>query len=277
MPKTARSSARTMYEGELGDLFTLQDRISASVVGTIAPHVLEQELVRARRKHPQNMTAYDFLLQALDQLYKMDDKSHARARGLLQQAMAYDPFYGLAYSYTAFWYIFHVGEGRSTAQEADNREAARLPRSRSGRMERSVGIGNLRPCAVLFAARLRSGDAVPGPRDRGRTKRRHRMDHEQRNLWLHRQWTAGGRAGCAWGPAGSAGRVSVLARSGARPGTLCHGDYDEAAVWARRAVGRNRAMAFSLRLLTASLVALGKTDEAVITVGTCFSCRPASV
>ena len=50
------------YEGELGDLFTLQDRISASVVGTIAPHVLEHELVRTRRKHPQNMTAYDFLL-----------------------------------------------------------------------------------------------------------------------------------------------------------------------------------------------------------------------
>ena len=94
------------YEGELGDLFTLQDRISASVVGTIAPHVLEHELVRARRKHPQNMTAYDFLLQALDQLYRMDDESHARARGLLQQAMAHDPFYGLAYSYAAFWYIF---------------------------------------------------------------------------------------------------------------------------------------------------------------------------
>ena len=82
------------YEGELGDLFTLQDRISASVVSTIAPHVLEHELVRTRRKHPQNMTAYDFLLQALDQLYRMDDESHARARGLLQQAMAHDPFTG---------------------------------------------------------------------------------------------------------------------------------------------------------------------------------------
>ena len=68
------------YEGDLGDLFTLQDRISASVVGTIAPHVLEHELVRARRKHPQNMTAYDFLLQALDQLYRMDDECMHDAR-----------------------------------------------------------------------------------------------------------------------------------------------------------------------------------------------------
>ncbi len=68
------------YEGDLSDLFTLQDRISASVVGTIAPHVLEHELVRVRRKHPQNMTAYDFLLQALDQLYRMDAKCRMRGR-----------------------------------------------------------------------------------------------------------------------------------------------------------------------------------------------------
>ena len=99
------------YQGELERTVHLQDRISASVVGTIAPHVLEHELVRARRKHPQNMTAYDFLLQALDQLYRMDDECMHGREGLLQQAMAHDPFYGLAYSYAAFWYIFHVGEG----------------------------------------------------------------------------------------------------------------------------------------------------------------------
>src|SRR5262249_24399980 len=32
------------YEGDISDLFALQDRISASVVSTIAPHVLEREL-----------------------------------------------------------------------------------------------------------------------------------------------------------------------------------------------------------------------------------------
>ncbi len=76
------------YKGELADLFALQDRISASVVAAIAPQVRERELLRALRKHPQNMSAYDFLLQALDQLYRLNDEFFARARGLLQKKLS---------------------------------------------------------------------------------------------------------------------------------------------------------------------------------------------
>jgi adenylate cyclase len=255
-----------MYEGELRDLFTLQDRISANVVGTIAPHVLDQELQRARRKHPQNMTAYDFLLQGLDQLYKMDDESHARARGLLQQAVAFDPFYGLAYSYTAFWYIFHVGEGRSTDPEADNREAARLA-------EIAMGLNENDPWALAIYGHVQSFLL---------------RDYDRAMLFLDRAIEAGPSAAIAWtmssATCGYIGNGPLAVERAARGVRLApqdayrfwheavlgqahyiNGNYDEAAVWARRAVGRNRAMAFSLRLLTASLVALGKTDEAIIT------------
>ncbi len=60
------------YDGDLADLFALQDRIAISVVKSIAPRVRERELTRALRKHPQSMTAYDLVLQALDLLYRMD-------------------------------------------------------------------------------------------------------------------------------------------------------------------------------------------------------------
>jgi adenylate cyclase len=43
-------------------------------------------------------------------------------------------------------------------------------------------------------------------------------------------------------------------------------NFEEAVVWARRAVGRNGAVAFSLRILIASLIALGKADEAAAAV-----------
>src|SRR5206468_3476393 len=59
------------HEGSLNDLFELQGRIVVNVVRAIAPHINERELVRALRKHPQNMTAYDLVLQAIDQLYRM--------------------------------------------------------------------------------------------------------------------------------------------------------------------------------------------------------------
>ncbi len=209
------------YEGDLGDLFTLQDRISASVVGTIAPHVLEHELVRARRKHPQNMTAYDFLLQALDQLYRMDDELHARARGLLQQAMAHDPFYGLAYSYAAFWYIFHVGEGRSTDPEADIREAARLA-------DMAIGLNENDPWALAVYGHVQSFLLHDYERamlflDRAievGAECCHCLDDEQCNVRLHRQRPAGDRARRAWRAARAPGRLSVLARGSAGSGSL---------------------------------------------------------
>ena len=107
------------YEGSLADLFELQGRIAVSVVRTIAPHVQEQELIRAMRKQPQNMTAYDLVLQAIDVLYRLDYESFSRARGLLQRAIAHDPGYAPAYAYTAYWYMFRFAETTSSDPDAD--------------------------------------------------------------------------------------------------------------------------------------------------------------
>ena len=41
-----------LHEGDLGELFALQDRIAINVVRQIAPQVRERELMRAMRKHP---------------------------------------------------------------------------------------------------------------------------------------------------------------------------------------------------------------------------------
>ena len=40
-------------DGEMSDLFDLQDRIALRVVGAVAPYVRERELTRALRKHPK--------------------------------------------------------------------------------------------------------------------------------------------------------------------------------------------------------------------------------
>ena len=112
------------YNGTTSELFDLQDRISLKLIRTIAPHVRERELRRALRKHPQSMTGYDLLLQALDLLYKMDADSFARARGLLQQAMALDPVYAPPFTYAALWHVFRVGEFGSPDPDADAQAAA---------------------------------------------------------------------------------------------------------------------------------------------------------
>ncbi|MBX9699001.1 MAG: adenylate/guanylate cyclase domain-containing protein [Acetobacteraceae bacterium] len=113
------------YDGHSRDLFAMQDRISSEVVSAIAPEVREQELHRAMRKHPDNMSAYDFLLQALDQLHRFDRDSFFRAGGLLQQAISDDPGYASARSYLAWWHILRISQGWSTDPGVDRREAGR--------------------------------------------------------------------------------------------------------------------------------------------------------
>jgi class 3 adenylate cyclase/TolB-like protein len=123
-------------DGDISELFELQDRIAMRVVGAVAPHVRERELHRIMRKHPGTMTAYDLTLQALDQLYRMDRESFFRSRDLLRQAVAHDPGYAQARSQTAFWHMNCYWQGwsqdRATEAAAANRAAqAAVERDRS--------------------------------------------------------------------------------------------------------------------------------------------------
>ncbi len=53
------------YDGAVDDVFDLQDKITAGVVGIIEPNVRLAEIERARRKRPDNLDAYDLYLRAL--------------------------------------------------------------------------------------------------------------------------------------------------------------------------------------------------------------------
>jgi adenylate cyclase len=117
------------HAGDLGDLFDVQDRIAQEVFKTIAPNVRDRELKKSMRKHPQNMTAYDLVLQAMEPLYQLDYATFSRARGLLQRAIALDPGYAPAFSYAAYWHMFRQGQGWSPDVSADISTAARLARA----------------------------------------------------------------------------------------------------------------------------------------------------
>ncbi len=111
-------------DGELSEVFDLQDRIAMRVVGAVAPHVRERELNRGMRKHPSSMTAYDLTLQALDLFYRMDRASLVRARQLFEQAVQHDPDYAPAYSHLASLHIRLIGQGWSADEMGDRNRAA---------------------------------------------------------------------------------------------------------------------------------------------------------
>src|SRR5207237_9107611 len=53
------------FDGGLGDVFDLQDRVTESVVGAIAPAVEKAEIERAKRKPTDSLDAYDHYLRGL--------------------------------------------------------------------------------------------------------------------------------------------------------------------------------------------------------------------
>jgi adenylate cyclase len=262
------------YDGTLDDLFALQDRISISVAKAIAPHVRERELLRAMRKHPQNMTAYDLVLQGLDMLYRMDRESFSRARGLLQQAIAHDPGYAPAYSYIAYWYVFRVGEHASLDPE-DAAAGARYA-------EKAIELDANDAMALAIYGHVQSFLL---------------KKYDVAIAHLDRAIEAGPSLAMAWtmssatcGYIGDGRNAVIRAEQGVRLSPLdaltfwhegilaqahyINGDYEQAVAWARQALARNEAIRFTSRTLIASLAALGQTNEAAEEARKLLSLQP---
>ena len=80
------------FDGSLDDIFDLQDRVAASVVGAIEPRLRLSEIERASRKPTGNPGAYDLYLRALAQLYSCTEHSFDEAIALAKRALAIDRF-----------------------------------------------------------------------------------------------------------------------------------------------------------------------------------------
>jgi len=90
------------FTGSLGDVFDLQDQITAGVVAAIEPSVRKAEIERAKRKRPDNLDAYDLYLRALEQSYTFTPAGRSAGLSLLDAAIALDPDYAEAHGVAAF-------------------------------------------------------------------------------------------------------------------------------------------------------------------------------
>src|SRR5204862_5351112 len=86
------------FDGALDDIFDLQDRVTASVVGVIEPKLRHAEIERARRKPTESLDAYDIYLRALAQFLAGNHESNREALRLLYRAVEIDPQYAVPYA-----------------------------------------------------------------------------------------------------------------------------------------------------------------------------------
>jgi adenylate cyclase len=97
------------YDREFKRIFEIQDEVTESVVAVLPDRLQAADLARAKRKHTENMLAYDYVLRGIDHHYKVTPEDNARAIAYLEKAIEIDPGYAQAFA----WLACTLGQGKS--------------------------------------------------------------------------------------------------------------------------------------------------------------------
>ena len=114
------------FDGGIEDVFELQDRITASVIGAIAPKLEQAEIERAKRKPTESLDAYDYYLRGLASLYRWTKEGVSEALQQLNKAIELDPEFASAYGVAAWCYFWRRVNGWMTDRAQETAEAIRL-------------------------------------------------------------------------------------------------------------------------------------------------------
>ena len=116
------------FEGALNDIFELQDQITQSVVGAIAPQLERAEIERAKRKPTESLDAYDYYLRAMAKLHNGTREALDQALPLLYKSIELDPEFASAYGMAAWCYFWRKLNGWMTDRTLEIAEGVRLAR-----------------------------------------------------------------------------------------------------------------------------------------------------
>ena len=146
------------FEGALEDIFDLQDQMTASVVGAIAPRLERAEIEHAKRKPTESMDAYDYYLRGLASHYQWTRDGTTEALQLFYRAIELDPDFDSAYGAAARCYILRKMNSWMTDRAEEIAETARLAR-------RAVELGSDHAAALAaggFALAVAVGELDDG-------------------------------------------------------------------------------------------------------------------
>jgi TolB-like protein len=115
------------FDGALEDVFGLQDQVTMSVVGLIAPKLEQAEIERARKKPTDKLDSYDLFLRGMALATKRRKQSEARE--LFKRAFDRDPEYAAAYAMAAWTFLVQQVTGGLPLTAEMRADAVQLARS----------------------------------------------------------------------------------------------------------------------------------------------------
>jgi TolB-like protein/Tfp pilus assembly protein PilF len=260
---TAAHISAERFDGTLDDVFDLQDQVTASVVGAIAPKLERAEIARAKRKPTDSLDAYDYYLRGLAAIYRWTRESHAEALGLFKKATEVDPDFAAAYALAARCYNWRATNGWMTDRAREVADAMQLAR-------RAMDLGKDDAVALSMAghtvARL-AGDFEAGA---GLIEQALALNPNLAAAWLSHGWVSVwmGRSDDAINRFEQGMRLSPIdphmfnMLAGMASAHLIAGRYDQASVWAERGVRDQPLFGPVLRVAAASFALTGRLDDA---------------
>jgi TolB-like protein/Tfp pilus assembly protein PilF len=258
---TGASLSANRFDGALGDVFELQDKVTESVVGAIAPRLELAEIVRAQRK-THDLDAYDYYLRGLAETYMWTNEANDEALGLFNKATEIDPSFAAAFGGAALCYNWRATNGWMTDPTREAREALWLAR-------RAVDVGKDDAAALSMAgfaiARL-GGELDTGA---GLIDQALSLNPNLAVGWLSIGWIKVwlGQADAAIDCFAKAMRLSPIdprtfnMQAGMASAHFIAGRYEEACSWSGRAIGNQSKFGPALRVGAASH-ALAETGHA---------------
>jgi TolB-like protein len=99
------------YDRELGDMFTVQDEITRSVIAAIEPCVLAAEGVRAFARSSDDLGAWELVARARTHVWRLTRSDSEAAIEALQRAVEAYPDYAPARSLLGFCLVFAAHNG----------------------------------------------------------------------------------------------------------------------------------------------------------------------
>ncbi len=263
------------FEGEVTDVFELQDRFTESIVAAIEPNLQLAEIDRLKNKPASNLDAYDLMLRAQQLEYEFTEESITAALACLTQALMIDPSYAPAMALAAYCYVGRRIQGWTKDFSAETAEGLRLA---SRAVELGKDDGNVLWMAAYSVWQL--GRDVQ--RANELAYRSLRLNSNSAIALTITAWTEmiKGNPGKAIELYHRADRLSPrdprgwLIATGLGLAHFYEGRFDEAKSWAEKALGHNPRFAIALRCLAASLAKLGQREEASAVVQEMLKVEP---
>jgi TolB-like protein len=116
------------FDGALGDIFDLQDRITESVVGAIVPKLERAEIERAKCKENAKLDAYDTVLRGMAGWHTWTRDGHNDALKWFYRATELDADFARPYGLAAGCYLMRKSNGWIVDRPWEMRETERLAR-----------------------------------------------------------------------------------------------------------------------------------------------------